>query len=62
MTLQAYLYAVADSEGDARRIPDGPWDDWTDRDLDEVNVERAARLAGDDHDVPVAMLRRLGLA
>ena len=49
------------ADGDARRIPDGPWDDWTDRDLDEVNVERAARLAGDDHEVPAAMLRRLGL-
>ena len=59
--VQAYLYAVADAGGDARRIPDGPWDDWTDRDLDEVNVERAARLAGDDHGVPAAMLRRLGL-
>ena len=62
VALQAYLYAVADAEGDARRIPDGPWDDWTERDLDEVNVERAARLARDDHDAPVAMLRRLGLA
>ena len=39
--VQAYLYAVADAEGDPRRIRAGPWDDWTDRDLDEVNVERA---------------------
>jgi glyoxylase-like metal-dependent hydrolase (beta-lactamase superfamily II) len=60
--LQAYLYATADAEGDASRIPDGPWDDWTDRDLDEVNVERAAMLARGDHGVPSAMLRRLGLA
>jgi hypothetical protein len=60
--LQAYLYAVTDAQGDARRIPDGPWDDWADRDLDEVNVERATRLSGDDRGVPVAMLRRLGLA
>jgi cyclase len=60
--LQAYLYAVADAGGDARRIPAGPWDDWAERDLDEVNVERALRLAGDDPGVPVAMLRRLGLA
>jgi glyoxylase-like metal-dependent hydrolase (beta-lactamase superfamily II) len=62
IALQAYLYAVADAEGDARRIPDGPWDEWADRDLDEVNVERAVRLAGDDRGVPAAMLRRLGLA
>jgi len=60
--LQAYLYAVADAEGDAGRIPDGPWDDWTARELDEVNVERAARLTHGDDGVPVAMLRRLGLA
>ena len=60
--VQAYLYAVADADGDPHRIPAGPWDDWADRDLDEVNVERAARLSGDDRGVPVAMLRRLGLA
>jgi glyoxylase-like metal-dependent hydrolase (beta-lactamase superfamily II) len=59
--LQAYLYAVADAEGDPSRIPAGPWDDWTGRDLDEVNVERAARLTRDDRAVPTAMLRRLGL-
>lgn len=61
LALQAYLYAVADAEGDPRRIPDGPWDDWRDRELDEVNVERAARLAAGDDGVPEAMLRRLGL-
>jgi hypothetical protein len=59
--LQAYLYAVADAEGDPSRFPAGPWDDWTGRDLDEVNVERAARLTRDDRAVPTAMLRRLGL-
>jgi hypothetical protein len=59
--LQAYLYACADAGGDPRRIPDGPWDDWADRDLDAVNVERAARLANDDRGVPHAMLKRLGL-
>jgi glyoxylase-like metal-dependent hydrolase (beta-lactamase superfamily II) len=59
---QAYLYAVADAEGDPRRIPDGPWDEWPDRDLDEVNVERAQRVADGDAGVPQAMLRRLGMA
>lgn len=62
LALQAYLYATLDAEGDARRIPDGPWDDWTNRHLDEVNTERAARLARGDDGVPVAMLRLLGLA
>jgi hypothetical protein len=62
IALQAYLYAVVDAGGDPRRIPDGPWDEWGGRELDEVNVERAVRLAGDDRGVPVAMLRRLGLA
>lgn len=60
--LQAYLYAVCDAEGDASRIPDGPWDDWSDRALDAVNVERAVRLAAGDRSVPTAMLRRLGIA
>ncbi|HEY6531191.1 MAG TPA: MBL fold metallo-hydrolase, partial [Acidimicrobiales bacterium] len=60
--MQAYLYAVSDAGGDPGRIPDGPWDDWSDRDLDTVNVERAALLAAGDHSVPAAMLRRLGLA
>lgn len=60
--LQAYLYAVVDADGDPSRIPAGPWDDWADRDLDLVNVERAARLSDDDRGVPVAMLHRLGLA
>lgn len=59
--LQAYLYACDDAGGDPTRIPDGPWDEWSDRDLDEINVERAARLARDDRDVPRTMLRRLGL-
>jgi len=61
LALQAYLYATADAEGDPRRIPDGPWDEWSHRDLDEVNVERAARLAQGDDGVPASMLRRLGL-
>jgi len=61
MVMQAYLYAVCDAEGDARRIPDGPWDDWSERSLDAVNVERAVAVASGSTDVPVAMLQRLGL-
>lgn len=62
IALQAYLYACVDAQGDASKIPAGPWDGWTDRSFDEVNVERAAMLAEDNHDVPPSMLRRLGLA
>jgi hypothetical protein len=62
LALQAYLYACVDAEGDVTRIPAGPWDDWPDRHFDEVNVERAARLAVDDPSVPRAMLRLVGLA
>ena len=58
---QAYLYACAEAQGDPRRIPDGPWDDWSDRDLDAVNVERAALLTRGEHAVPRTMLQRLGL-
>ena len=60
--LQAYLYATVDAEGDPQRIPDGPWDDWSGRDLDAVNVERARRLREGDEGVPLAMMQRLGLA
>jgi hypothetical protein len=62
LALQAYLYACVDAEGDVTRIPSGPWDEWPDRHFDEVNVERAARLAVDDRSVPRAMLRLVGLA
>ena len=59
--LQAYLYACDDAGGDRARIPAGPWDEWSGRDLDAVNVERAARVAVDDFDVPHTMLKRLGM-
>ncbi len=62
VALQAYLYACADAEGDVSSIPPGPWDQWTDRHLDEINVERAAMLARGDADVPPSMLRLAGLA
>jgi glyoxylase-like metal-dependent hydrolase (beta-lactamase superfamily II) len=61
LALQAYLYACCEAEGDPTAIPEGPWDDWTDRDLDEVNVERAASLASGVDEVPQSMRRRLGL-
>lgn len=57
----AYLRACADVQGDATALPSGPWDRWTDRRFDAVNVERAARLAGGDTSTPQAMLDLLGL-
>ncbi len=62
LALQAYLYACVEAEGDASAIPEGPWDEWTDRHLDIVNVERAAMLASGDTSVPPSMLRAIGLA
>lgn len=59
--LQAYLYACVDADGDPAGVPAGPWDEWTDRHLDEVNVERAARLTAGDASVPTSMLRLAGL-
>jgi glyoxylase-like metal-dependent hydrolase (beta-lactamase superfamily II) len=61
IALQAYLYACCEADGAVAALPHGPWDDWSDRDLDEVNVERA-RLLAEGHDVvPSSMRRRLGL-
>ncbi|MGI9609528.1 MAG: hypothetical protein ACR2NL_04455 [Acidimicrobiia bacterium] len=57
----AYLRACVDAHGDPSAIPAGPWDGWTDRHFDDVNVERAARLADGDGEIPDAMYRLLGL-
>jgi glyoxylase-like metal-dependent hydrolase (beta-lactamase superfamily II) len=58
----AYLYACVDAAGDPSAIPPGPWDQWSARENDEVNVERAALLAAGDTQIPSSMLRRAGLA
>lgn len=61
--LQAYLRACVAAGGDPARIGPGPWDDWSDREHDVVNVERAALVeAGDVDAVPASMLRMAGLA
>ena len=62
LALQAYLYACVEAEGDPSAIPEGPWDGWSDRHLDVINIERAALLAAGDTSVPPSMLRALGLA
>jgi cyclase len=61
IALQAYLYACVEAAEEGGAIPPGPWDDWKDRGLDAVNIERAAMLARGDHAVPPTMLARLGL-
>ena len=61
LALQAYLWACVDAEGDPAGIPPGPWDEWADRHLDVVNIERAAMLASGNHDIPPSMLRLAGL-
>lgn len=58
----AYLYACVDAAGDPTALPPGPWDEWSARENDEVNVERAAMLAAGDTAIPPSMLRRAGLA
>jgi len=60
LALQAYLYACVEAEGDPSAIPAGPWDNWSDRHLDAINVERAAMLASGDSSVPPSMLRLIG--
>ena len=52
LALQAYLYACVEAEGDPTAIPEGPWDEWSDRHLDAINIERAAMLAAGDDSVP----------
>jgi len=62
VSLAEYLSAVVASGGDPSAIGPGVWDGWTDRRFDEVNCERAMRLAHGDLDVPESYLRLLGFA
>jgi glyoxylase-like metal-dependent hydrolase (beta-lactamase superfamily II) len=58
--LQDYLRACVAADGDPSRIGRGPWDSWTARHHDEVNVERAAMLARGEDAIPRSLLRLLG--
>ena len=61
--LQAYLRACVAADGDPGRLGPGPWQAWSDREHDAVNVERAALVeAGEPDAVPASMLRLAGLA
>jgi cyclase len=62
LDLAAYLRACVAADGDPSAIGAGPWDGWTNREFDPVNVERAARLARGDAGVPQTMLELLGFA
>lgn len=59
--LVGYLSACDAARGDVKRLPAGPWDEWTDRRFDPVNVERAHRLRNGDTSVPASMFELLGL-
>ncbi len=55
-----YLRACVSAKGGA--LPPGPWEEWTNRAFDAVNVERAARLQRGDSSIPTSMFELLGLA
>lgn len=59
--LAGYLAACRRANGDSAGIGPGPWDSWTDRRFDAVNVERAAALDNGIDAVPQAMFELLGL-
>ncbi len=60
--LQAYLIACVQADGDPDAIPAGPWDSWSDRQLDAINVERAHLLSQGEDRIPSSMLRAIGAA
>ncbi|MDH3301493.1 MAG: hypothetical protein OES24_13395 [Acidimicrobiia bacterium] len=58
--LIAYLEACLSTPTD-RALPSGPWDRWTDRRFDPVNVDRARLLAAGRDEPPASMFALLGL-
>jgi cyclase len=58
--LQAYLIACVEAKGNPDAIAQGPWQGWSDRELDAINVERAHLLARGEDRVPPSMLRVVG--
>lgn len=61
--LQDYLRAcVSAAEAGRTMLEAGPWEHWSARENDQVNVERAAIVAAGQDDVPPAMLARAGLS
>ena len=60
--LIGYLSACIAADGNTKGIGPGPWDQWSDRRFDAVNVERAALLARGIDQIPQAMFELLGMA
>ncbi len=58
--LIAYLRACGGAAS-AEDLPAGPWDGWTDRRFDQVNIDRARLLAAGRDEPPASMFALLGL-
>ena len=58
--LISYLQTCLSVSGD-QALPGGPWDRWTDRRFDPVNVDRARLLAAGRDEPPGSMFALLGL-
>lgn len=58
----AYLRACVAADGDPSQLGSGPWDQWTNREFDVINIERAAMVARGDFAPPLSFLRLLDLA
>ena len=56
-----YLAACIEADGDLERLPSGPWDRWSDRRFDPINVERAALVSRGIDEIPRSMFALLGL-
>lgn len=61
-TLQAYLRACVEAQGDPGALADGPWKDWPGQEYHRVNIDRAAALAAGDPTPQPSMIQLLGLA
>ncbi len=57
-----YLRACVNAGGDINALTNGPWENWSNRAFDAVNVERAARLGRGDESIPRSMFELLGMA
>jgi len=61
-TLQRYLRACVDAQGDPAKLQNGPWSTWQGQRYHRVNVDRAAALAADDPEPPTSVYELFGLA
>jgi cyclase len=59
--LIGYLSTCLAAGGHRGDLPSGPWDTWTDRRFDRVNIERAYRMQLGDGSIPDAMFTLLGI-